>query len=331
MDILVYGIGAGPAVDGQLVISNDALGSFVGDIRPKFVKRYADVGTLVEASLRNYASDVRARRFPAPEHCYPIDAAEEAAIHAARPSTLATAALVDAAPAPVPARRRYRSGDRSRAARRAQRPSLRRGARMSRTVTVGVPASTSNLGAGFDCVGVAVERWINVTARLDDGVRGFAIARRGTLAALTMNAADNRLVAGFRAACRRGRRDLPDGVAFDATSNIPVGRGLGSSASATLAGALAANALLGLGLTEFVRDRLRGGGRPSRQRRSLAVRRRAARARGCGRVTPHRASGMGANRSRSSSRFPTSPSRPRTPAPCSRRPFPTRRRRGRER
>ena len=121
---------------------------------------------------------------------------------------------------------------------------------MSRTVTVGVPASTSNLGAGFDCVGVAVERWINVRATLDSSVRGFTIARRGTLAPLTIDAADDRLAAGFRAACRRARRELPDGVAFDATSNIPVGRGLGSSASATLAGALAANALLGLGLSE---------------------------------------------------------------------------------
>ena len=104
VDILVYGIGAGPHVDGQLVISNDALGNFVGDIRPKFVKRYADVGTLVEASLRNYASDVRAQRFPAPEHLYPIDAAEEAAIHAARPSTIAAAAAAELlAPAPAPA------------------------------------------------------------------------------------------------------------------------------------------------------------------------------------------------------------------------------------
>lgn len=121
---------------------------------------------------------------------------------------------------------------------------------MSRTVTVGVPASTSNLGAGFDCVGVAVERWINVSATLDDSVRGFSIARRGTLASLNIDPADDRLAAGFRAACQRARRELPEGVAFDATSNIPVGRGLGSSASATLAGALAANALLGLGLTE---------------------------------------------------------------------------------
>jgi homoserine kinase len=121
---------------------------------------------------------------------------------------------------------------------------------MSRTVKVGVPASTSNLGAGFDCVGVAVDRWLNVTATLDPQARGVSIARSGTLAALTIDTDDDRLVAGFRAACRRGRRELPDGIAFDATSTIPVGRGLGSSASATLAGALAANALLGLGLTE---------------------------------------------------------------------------------
>jgi 3-methyl-2-oxobutanoate hydroxymethyltransferase len=99
VDILVYGIGAGPDVDGQLVISNDALGNFVGDIRPRFVKRYADVGTVVEASFRNYASDVRAGRFPAPEHCYPIDPAEEATIHAARPSVAAAGKpLVAAAP-----------------------------------------------------------------------------------------------------------------------------------------------------------------------------------------------------------------------------------------
>lgn len=121
---------------------------------------------------------------------------------------------------------------------------------MSRTVAVGVPASTSNLGAGFDCVGVAVDRWLNVTASLDAATPGFTIARRGTLAALTVDVANDRLVAGFRAACRRGRREVPDAVAFDATSNIPIGRGLGSSAAATLAGALAANALLGLGLTE---------------------------------------------------------------------------------
>ncbi|HEX6536652.1 MAG TPA: 3-methyl-2-oxobutanoate hydroxymethyltransferase [Gemmatimonadaceae bacterium] len=84
VDILVYGIGAGPHVDGQLVISHDILGSFVGEIRPRFVRRYAEIGAGVEGALRAYAEDVRAGRFPAPEHCYPIDAEEEAAIRAAR-------------------------------------------------------------------------------------------------------------------------------------------------------------------------------------------------------------------------------------------------------
>lgn len=68
--IPVYGIGAGPHLDGQLVISHDLLGSFVGDIKPRFVRQYANVGTIVEEAFRAYADDVRAGRFPAPEHCY---------------------------------------------------------------------------------------------------------------------------------------------------------------------------------------------------------------------------------------------------------------------
>ncbi|MGQ0702023.1 MAG: 3-methyl-2-oxobutanoate hydroxymethyltransferase [Gemmatimonadales bacterium] len=76
--IPVYGIGAGPHLDGQLVISHDLLGSFVGDIRPRFVKRYVELGEIIEAAFRSYAAEVREGRFPAPEHCYPI-APEEAA------------------------------------------------------------------------------------------------------------------------------------------------------------------------------------------------------------------------------------------------------------
>src|SRR5213596_385672 len=51
--VLVYGIGAGPQVDGQLVISHDMLGNFVGDIAPRFVKRYAEVGAVVEGAFRD--------------------------------------------------------------------------------------------------------------------------------------------------------------------------------------------------------------------------------------------------------------------------------------
>jgi len=90
VQVLVYGIGAGPCVDGQLVISHDILGNFVGDIAPRFVKHYAEVGTDVERAFREYARDVRAGAFPGPEHCYPIDAADEAEIRAVRQREEAT-------------------------------------------------------------------------------------------------------------------------------------------------------------------------------------------------------------------------------------------------
>jgi 3-methyl-2-oxobutanoate hydroxymethyltransferase len=74
LDLLVYGIGAGPGLDGQLVISHDILGNFVGDIHPRFVRRYADLDAVITTAFREYADDVRAGRFPGPEHCYQIDA-----------------------------------------------------------------------------------------------------------------------------------------------------------------------------------------------------------------------------------------------------------------
>jgi 3-methyl-2-oxobutanoate hydroxymethyltransferase len=84
LDILVYGIGAGPSVDGQLVISHDILGTFVGDIAPRFVKQYARLGADIEHVFRAYADDVRSAQFPAPEHCYPIDPDTAAALSGPR-------------------------------------------------------------------------------------------------------------------------------------------------------------------------------------------------------------------------------------------------------
>lgn len=82
--IPIYGIGAGPHVDGQLVISHDLLGNFVGDIAPRFVKRYSRVGENVEAAFRAYADDVRNGAFPAPEHCYRIEPEAESEIRRLR-------------------------------------------------------------------------------------------------------------------------------------------------------------------------------------------------------------------------------------------------------
>lgn len=73
LKIPVYGIGAGRNVDGQLLILHDLIGAFVGDINPKFAKRYAEVGKTIVSALSSYGSDVKAGKFPMPENLYEID------------------------------------------------------------------------------------------------------------------------------------------------------------------------------------------------------------------------------------------------------------------
>lgn len=67
--IPTIGIGASPACDGQILVTHDLLGLFA-DFTPKFVKRYAELGEDATRAVRAYADDVRARRFPGPEHCF---------------------------------------------------------------------------------------------------------------------------------------------------------------------------------------------------------------------------------------------------------------------
>jgi homoserine kinase len=117
---------------------------------------------------------------------------------------------------------------------------------VSAPVTVRVPGSTSNLGAGFDCVGIALDRRLELTLERTTGP-GPVIERGGTLAELTLPPEQDRLWVGFAAACRDVGREAPRDVKLKATSQIPIGRGLGSSGAATVAGAAGANALLGLG------------------------------------------------------------------------------------
>jgi 3-methyl-2-oxobutanoate hydroxymethyltransferase len=67
--IPTIGIGASPACDGQILVTDDLLGLF-SDFTPTFVRRYAEIGETIESAAIAYAEDVRARRFPAPEHCF---------------------------------------------------------------------------------------------------------------------------------------------------------------------------------------------------------------------------------------------------------------------
>jgi 3-methyl-2-oxobutanoate hydroxymethyltransferase len=69
LQIPVIGIGASPACDGQILVTDDMVGLFA-EFTPKFVKRYAELGAAMTAAAEAYAADVRARRFPGPEHCF---------------------------------------------------------------------------------------------------------------------------------------------------------------------------------------------------------------------------------------------------------------------
>ena len=63
------GIGASAGCDGQVLVVDDMLGMFTG-FRPKFVKRYAELGLAADAAIAAYAREVRERQFPAAEHVY---------------------------------------------------------------------------------------------------------------------------------------------------------------------------------------------------------------------------------------------------------------------
>jgi homoserine kinase len=108
-------------------------------------------------------------------------------------------------------------------------------------VRVRVPASSANLGPGFDALGLALALYNDVALEERDGV---AVSVEGEGAA-TLETGDANVVArgvrlGFEAAGRAFR-----GVAIRCVNRIPLSRGLGSSAAAWVAGLVGANALLG--------------------------------------------------------------------------------------
>jgi 3-methyl-2-oxobutanoate hydroxymethyltransferase len=72
LSVPVIGIGAGEATDGQVLVLHDLLGIYDGHA-PRFAKRYAGLRELMVTAVRDYADDVRGRRFPAAEHTYSID------------------------------------------------------------------------------------------------------------------------------------------------------------------------------------------------------------------------------------------------------------------
>jgi 3-methyl-2-oxobutanoate hydroxymethyltransferase len=69
VQIPTIGIGAGPACDGQVLVSYDMLGLF-REFQPKFVKRFGEVGQNVVDATRMFVEQVRSGEFPGPEHSF---------------------------------------------------------------------------------------------------------------------------------------------------------------------------------------------------------------------------------------------------------------------
>jgi 3-methyl-2-oxobutanoate hydroxymethyltransferase len=69
LTIPTIGIGASLACDGQVLVIDDVLGTFAA-FAPRFAKRYAELAPIITQAVASYAADVRARRFPGPEHVF---------------------------------------------------------------------------------------------------------------------------------------------------------------------------------------------------------------------------------------------------------------------
>lgn len=118
------------------------------------------------------------------------------------------------------------------------------------SISVTVPASTSNLGPGFDLLGLALDRFLQVRAQATPAAAGHTWAER-TGHAATWPASDDLVTRAFDAVFH-ARKRTPPPHRFSATSAIPVARGLGSSGAAVAAGLLLGNhALVAQGGTPF--------------------------------------------------------------------------------
>ena len=114
------------------------------------------------------------------------------------------------------------------------------------SVTLRVPASSANLGPGFDCVGLALGVWDEATATITDGP--------GPLIEVTGSGADSvpldeshLVYRTMVTAWGHLGEELPKGVHLSTRNAVPHGRGLGSSATAIVMGVAAAQALSSLG------------------------------------------------------------------------------------
>jgi homoserine kinase len=123
------------------------------------------------------------------------------------------------------------------------------------SIIVRVPATTANLGPGFDAMGLALDLWNETEFSLtvpkpgsagrktEDG--GLVVEISGEGRGVLRTDSGNLLVRSARTLFERREEQFPDGLTICCKNAIPLGSGLGSSAAAIVAGLMGANGLLG--------------------------------------------------------------------------------------
>ena len=118
------------------------------------------------------------------------------------------------------------------------------------TLTVRAPASSANLGPGFDALGLALDLWNTLDIEFCAGQEDVVVRYRGAGSdAAGIGGHEDLSLTAMRRLSRQYGRALPS-MTITASVEIPVARGLGSSAAAIVAGLVAGNELLRLGLSD---------------------------------------------------------------------------------
>lgn len=113
---------------------------------------------------------------------------------------------------------------------------------MSNSITVKVPATTANIGPGFDCMGMALTLYNLFTFTPTD--TGLTIDVTGEGSAIIPKNRENLLIKAMQFFCDEGGYRFPD-VHIDQINHVPAASGMGSSSTAVIAGLMGANGLLG--------------------------------------------------------------------------------------
>jgi homoserine kinase len=111
------------------------------------------------------------------------------------------------------------------------------------SIKVRIPASTANLGPGFDCLGLALKLWNEAVLSIEEN--GLEIKIQGEGRDVLPRDRRNHIARAFFYFFEARGLPAPGGLRIHCNNQIPLGSGLGSSAAASLAGLIAANGLSG--------------------------------------------------------------------------------------